>query len=130
MMTIDMTGKTVEDAIDNALRELNVTEDKVEIKVLDEGSKGFFNIIGTRPAKVNVCVKRDMAYEAKDFLRQVLDSMGIKSEIKVKDENDVLNIEIIGPNMGILIGYRGETLDSLQYLTSLEIGRASCRERV
>lgn len=123
MMTIDMTGKTVEDAIDNALRELNVTEDKVEIKVLDEGSKGFFNIIGTRPAKVNVCVKRDMAYEAKDFLRQVLDSMGIKAEIKVKDENDVLNIEIIGPNMGILIGYRGETLDSLQYLTSLVINK-------
>lgn len=123
MKTIDMTGKTVEDAVNNALKELNVAIDKVEVEVIDEGSKGLFKLIGARPAKVKVTVKKDHAYEAKNFLREVLESMGIKAEIRAEEEENVLRICMTGPNMGKLIGYRGETLDSLQYLVSLVVNK-------
>ncbi|EQB86492.1 hypothetical protein M918_13955 [Clostridium sp. BL8] len=105
------------------LSELKVTEDKVTIEVLEEGSKGFLNIIGVKPAKVRVTVKRDYIAEAYDFLREVLNSMKIKAEIKIKEEGNDVKINLVGPNMGILIGYRGETLDSLQYLVSLVINK-------
>ncbi|MBV7275777.1 RNA-binding cell elongation regulator Jag/EloR [Clostridium thailandense] len=123
MKVIEMTGKTVEEALKNALKELNVEEDKVEFEVLDAGNKGFFNLIGTRPAKIQVKVKRDYIYEAKTFVRDVLDCMGVKAEIRIKEENNVVKVSLTGPDMGILIGYRGETLDSLQYLISLVINK-------
>lgn len=123
MKTIEMTGKTVEDAVKNALNELKVTEDKIEYEVLEEGSKGLFKIIGAKPAKISVKVKRDYIFEAKTFLRDVLNSMGIKAEIRIKEENEAVKITLTGPDMGILIGYRGETLDSLQYLVSLVVNK-------
>lgn len=123
MKTIEMTGKTVEDAVKNALNELKLTEDKIEYEVLEEGSKGLFKLLGAKPAKIKVKVKRDYIYEAKTFLRDVLNSMGIKSEIRIKEENDAVKITLTGPDMGILIGYRGETLDSLQYLVSLVVNK-------
>lgn len=123
MKSIETIGKTTEEAIQNALKELNVTEDKVSIEVLEEGSKGFLNIIGVKPAKVRVTLKRNVADEAETFLRDVLNAMKIKSEIHIKEEKDELRINLVGPNMGALIGYRGETLDSLQYLLSLVVNK-------
>lgn len=123
MKIIEKTGKSIEEAVKSALSELNLTEDKVEVEVLEEGSKGLFKIIGVKPAKVRIKVKRDYIYEAKQFLRDVLDSMGIKAEIRIKEQEDSININLTGPNMGIIIGYRGETLDSLQYLVSLVVNK-------
>jgi len=123
MKIIEMTGKTVDEALKNALNQLNLTEDKVEVEVIQESSKGFLNLIGNKPAKILVKVKRDYIHDGKVFLRNVLDSMGIESEISFKEENDVLYINITGPKMGLIIGYRGETLDSLQYLVSLVVNK-------
>lgn len=123
MKYIDITGRTIAEATKNALKELNVTEDKVKIDILDQGNKGLFNLIGSRPAKIRVTVKKDYVSEAREFLREVLNSMGIKAEIRIREEKDALNIILAGPQMGLLIGYRGETLDSLQYLVSLVINK-------
>ncbi len=123
MKIIEVMGKSVEDAINNALIELKVTRDKVEVETLEEGSKGFLNIIGVKPAKIRVTVKKDSLYEAKNFLTEVLQSMSMKAEVKLKEENNEIKIDLVGPNMGLLIGYRGETLDSLQYLVSLVINK-------
>ncbi|ERK28619.1 MULTISPECIES: RNA-binding cell elongation regulator Jag/EloR [Clostridium] len=123
MKLIEVNGRTVDEAVDSALKELNVTKDKVEIEILDEGNKGFLNIFGAKPARIKVKVKRDYIVEAKSFLRNVLNSMEIKAEIRMKEEDDTLNINLIGPNMGLIIGYRGETLDSLQYLISLVVNK-------
>lgn len=118
-----MTGKTVDQALKNALTELNLTKDKVEYEVIDEGNKGFLKILGAKPAKIIVKVKRDYIFEAKNFLRDILNNMGMKAEIKIKETDDAVNINLTGPDMGILIGYRGETLDSLQYLISLVVNK-------
>jgi len=123
MKSIEIIGRTAEEAIQNALRELNVTEEKVTIEVLEEGSKGFLNIIGVKPAKVKVTLKRDYIGDAKNFLREILNAMNVKAEIHIKEENNEININLVGPNMGVLIGYRGETLDSLQYLLSLVVNK-------
>lgn len=123
MKIIEMTGRTVEEATKNALTELKLTKDKVEVEVLNEGSKGLFKLIGAKPARIRVKVKRDYIYEAKTFLRDVLNTMNIKAEIRVKEDNDTISISLTGPDMGILIGYRGETLDALQYLVSLVVNK-------
>lgn len=123
MKTLEMTGKTVNEALENALKSLNLTEDKVEYEVLDEGSKGFLNLIGTKPAKILVKVKRDYKEEVRLFLRNILNSMKVQTEIRIREENDIIHINLTGPKMGIIIGYRGETLDALQYLTSLVVNK-------
>lgn len=123
MKTLEITGKNVKDALGNALKELKLTEDKIEYEILDEGSRGFLNIIGGKPAKILVKVKRDYKEEVRVFLRSILDNMDINAEIKIKEENDILYIDLTGPKMGIIIGYRGETLDSLQYLCSLVVNK-------
>lgn len=123
MKFVEVTGKSVNEAIENALKELNITKDRAIIDIIDEGSKGFLNLIGNKPAKVKVTVKRDYVEEAYNFIKSVLDSMGILAEIKIKEDNDVININLTGPKMGLVIGYRGETLDSLQYLISLVVNK-------
>lgn len=123
MKTIEVFGKNVEEAKKSALQQLNVTEDKVEVVVLDEGNKGILGFIGTKPAKIKVTLKRDYIGEAKNFLRDMLNSMGVMAEIKIKEEENVLNISLTGPRMGIIIGYRGETLDAIQYLVSLVVNK-------
>lgn len=122
MKNIIMSAKTLEEALKNALRELKVTEDKVEYEVLEEGNKGFLGI-GAKPAKISVTVKRDYVDEARTFLKNVLDTMDIKAEVIIKEEKDIINITLTGDKMGVIIGYRGETLDSLQYLTSLVVNK-------
>jgi spoIIIJ-associated protein len=123
MKFLEMSGKNIDEALEKALKELKLTKDKVEVQVLEEGSKGLFNLIGVKPVKIKVSVIKDYSYDAKTFLRKVLDSMGIEAEIAIKDENEVMKIILSGPDMGILIGYRGETLDSLQYLVSLVVNK-------
>ncbi|MGL4772126.1 MAG: RNA-binding cell elongation regulator Jag/EloR [Clostridium sp.] len=123
MKSLDIIGKTLDEALEKALKELNVTKDKIEYEILEEGSKGFLSIIGSKPYKIRVKVKRDYIEEAKKFLRDVLNSMDIKAEIRIKEEKDIVNINLTGPKMGLIIGYRGETLDSLQYLVSLVVNK-------
>lgn len=107
MKNIIMSARTVEEALKNALKELEATEDKVEYEVLEEGNKGFLGI-GAKPAKISVTVKRDYVNEARTFLKNVLETMDIKAEIVIKEEDDVINITLSGDKMGVIIGYRGE----------------------
>ncbi len=79
MKVIEMTGKTIEEAINHGLKELNTSKDKVEIKVIDEGSKGFLNFIGTRPAKIEMKLKKDYEKEVRDFFRIYIKKYGCRS---------------------------------------------------
>ena len=123
MKTIEMTGKTIDEALENALNELKLTKDRVDVEIIDEGNKGFLNLIGVKPAKIRVRVKRNAVEEAKTFLEEVLSSMGVEAKLEATEENDNIFINISGDKMGLVIGYRGETLDSLQYLVSLVVNK-------
>jgi spoIIIJ-associated protein len=123
MKVLEATGKTVDNALDNALLELKVDKDKVEVEVLDSGSKGFLNLIGSRPAKIRVKVKRDYVEDVRVFVRSILNCMNIKAEIRIKEEENTIKVNLAGSDMGIIIGYRGETLDAIQYLVSLVVNK-------
>ncbi|MCL2199732.1 MAG: protein jag [Defluviitaleaceae bacterium] len=119
---IERLAKTVEEATEEALKILNVTKDQVIITVLDEGSGGFLGL-GSRPAKVRVELKPEPEQAVKDFLREVTLAMGLNIKMETNQKDKHLYVNLTGENMGILIGKRGQTLDALQYVTNLAVGR-------
>ena len=121
MKSIEIEGKTVEEALNKALLELKTDKHMVDVDVLDQGSKGLFNVIGVKPAKVRVSLKYNYIEEARNFLANILKAMKIDAEINIEEDDDTLHINLNGKNIGLLIGYRGETLDSIQYLVSLVV---------
>lgn len=123
MKTIEYTGKSVDKALENALIDLDVSKDRVEYTITDEGSRGFLNIIGVKPAKIRVTLKKNYIEEGKLFLDDILTKMGVTSEIVIKEKKDKVDINIISEDVGTIIGYRAETLDAIQYLTSLVINK-------
>lgn len=125
MKFIEETGKTVEEAIDLGLKKLNKTRDQVEINVLEFPNKGFLGIIGTKLAKVRLTVTKRAEDDAQVFLEDLFKSMDLQVKIDIKKENNTLLINLEGENMGVVIGKRGQTLDSIQYLLSLVVNKDS-----
>ena len=120
MLTIEKTAKTVEEALSEALRELNVDENQVDYEVLEETSKGLFGFIGNKPAKIRVSVKKNSPIEiATKFLEDIFSAMNITVNIEKLECAEHILYKLSGDNLGILIGKHGQTLDSLQYLTNL-----------
>lgn len=117
---IEVTGKTVDEAINNALDKLAVTSDKLEYEIVDKGSTGFLGIINSKPARIKARKKATLEDKVKDFLDKVFDAMKLQVEVMIQyDETErTMSIDLSGAEMGVLIGKRGQTLDSLQYLTS------------
>lgn len=122
---IEVTGKTVDDAITEALVQLGVTSDQIEYEVIEEAKSGFLGF-NSKPAKIKVRKKETINDKVNTFLQDVFKAMDLEVEIIIKEseeEENVLDIELKGDDMGVLIGKRGQTLDSLQYLTNLAINK-------
>jgi len=124
MKSVIKNAKSIDEAVALALEELGVTEDMVTIEVLEEAKKGFLGLNG-KDASVRVTVNEvTPEARAEDFLCHILDSMELAADVSVQSgEENTLEIDITGEDMGILIGRRGETLSALQYLTSLAVNR-------
>jgi spoIIIJ-associated protein len=122
---VTATGQTVEEAVESALAQLNTTKDRTDVAIIDEGKKGFFGIFGSRPAVVKVTVIIDPIEEAKKFLLQVSEQMGAPINIEMKRDGKQILFVMTGEKIALLIGKRGQTLNSLQYLTQLIINRFS-----
>ena len=126
---LEYSGKTVEDALTQASVQLGVTSDQIEYEVIDKGSAGILGF-GSKDATIRV-KKKEEATDAKDvaeaFLKDVFATMNLEVIIdsSYDDIDKVLNIDLKGPEMGIIIGKRGQTLDSLQYLVNLAMNRKS-----
>ncbi len=119
MKSIEKTGRSVEEALDMALRELGVGADEVVVEVLSEASRGFLGILGTKDAKVKVTVRKNRKELAKEFVAGVIERMGLDSAIEVLGSDQSVTFNIVGKNLGILIGRRGETLKALEFLTGI-----------
>lgn len=120
----EFTAKTVDEALTNALVQLKTTSDKVEYEIIEKESPGILGLF-SRPAKIRVRIKFDIKDTAVNFLNKVFDAMDLKVNIQL-DYNELENqmsVDLSGEEMGILIGKRGATLDSLQYLLSLVINK-------
>lgn len=115
---VEKTGRTVQEAISLALDELQADRDNVDIEVIEEGSKGLFGI-GSKVAKVRVILRSSRSDDAKRFLSDVFTKMDVSVDIETTEDDEAILLKITGRDSGIIIGRRGETLDALQYLTSL-----------
>lgn len=120
----EFTGKTVNDAVMEAAISFGITSAEVDFYVIEKESKGFLGI-GSKPAKIGarkILTAKERAFE---FLEKVFAAMEIQVGINIVEnqEDNVMNIDLSGEDMGVLIGKRGQTLDSLQYLVSLVVNK-------
>ncbi|MFC7319926.1 RNA-binding cell elongation regulator Jag/EloR [Halobacillus campisalis] len=123
MKQLTATGTTVEDAVQSALDQLQTSKDQVNIDVIDEGKKGFFGVFGTKPAIVKVSIAKDPVQEAESFILEVAEQMGAPVQVKTESNGREISIEMIGEKIAMLIGKRGQTLNSLQSLAQLAVNR-------
>ncbi|MBE3578900.1 MAG: protein jag [Caldanaerobacter subterraneus] len=128
MKELIRTGKTVEEAINLALKDFGVPREMVEVEVLDEGGKGFLGLI-SKQAIVKVVLKDVIKESAKNFLKQVIDAMKLDITFEIEETEDTIKFNLQGKNVGLLIGRRGETLDALQYLVNVVASKYKGYER-
>lgn len=126
MEFIEVSAKTVDDAITEASIKLGTTSDKIEVEVIEKGSTGFLGI-KSKPAIIKARKKNDTVDNIREFLESVFSAMNMEVTIDIKKAEDdkVYEVELSGKEMGLLIGKRGQTLDSLQYLTNLAVNKHS-----
>lgn len=130
MEFIEVSAKNVDDAITEALVQLGTTSDQIEYEIIEKGSAGFLGF-NSKPAKIKAWRKYTSEDYIREFLNQVFEAMEMTVEIIIKqsEEENVYDVELKGDDMGILIGKRGQTLDSLQYLTNLAINKNKDKEK-
>ena len=128
MDMITVTAKNVDEAILQASMQLGVSSDRLQYEVVEKGSAGILGgLIGAKPAVIRATKIETIDEKAADFLHDVFGAMGISVDVesKLNEEEKELEINLSGDEMGILIGKRGQTLDSLQYLVSLVVNKES-----
>lgn len=140
----EITGKNISEARQKAAEAFGVDEDEIQIEVLENASSGFLGM-GAKPCKIAAWLASDTEdielEEAKEvktksskptgnekeeavaFLEKVIPLMGVEAKITASCDEDALKVNLEGEKMGILIGRRGETLDALQYLTSIIVNK-------
>lgn len=132
MKVADKTAKTVEEAVELCLAELGVTRDQVSVEVLEEsGKKGLLGLFGSKMAKVRVSYEDDPGAIACSFLKNMTGAMSVDANFEVAHQDDHIRVNITGSDLGILIGRRGDTLESIQFLTNLAVAKKlSSRSRI
>ena len=122
MRTIESTGKTVDEAISVALQELNLSLSDVKIEILEEGNRDLE--IPTARVRVSEKVKSEIGNKAGSILKELLSKMGMSADVIVIEEGDTIRLDIRNtPHGALLIGFRGKTLNSLQYLVHQMVNR-------
>ncbi len=121
--SVEKSGKTIEEAVQDALKDLGLPSDEVEIEVLEEPSRGILGLVGQRLARVKVTEKVNLADEICEFFGKLIDYMDLKDiTIESSFDDGTLELEIFGDEVGALIGRRGATLDAVQYIVNLVAG--------
>ena len=136
---LEITGKNIEDAIEKGLKELNCEREDVEIKILDEGTKGLFGLMGSKPARIHLTIKdknkktetrkeepkREIDFDlacknAKEYVSKIISMMSIKiDDIKVSHDEDTVNIAVSTDSGSLLIGRSGQSLNAFEYVVQL-----------
>jgi spoIIIJ-associated protein len=131
METYEFEGKTTEEAIKNASRELNLPMEELNIDVIEPGSAGIFGLVGGKRAKIKVSIKRapeteeeDVVKVAQEALEKILTLIPIEAAIKAEQAEDRIILSIVGDRSGLLIGRKGKTLDALQFIVNKIVNKA------
>lgn len=131
MKQVTASGQTMKDAVDSALVQLNTTEDRVHIEVIEEGKKGMWGLFGSKRAIVKVIVKENPVEKASNYLREIASAFSSDVVVDTKEEDKTITFELSGEKIAMIIGKRGQTLNALQHLVQVMMNRhASDRYRV
>lgn len=126
MKSVEIVAKTREEALELALKELNVDESRVKVEVLEEtSSKGFLGLLNVNRVKIRATIKEDLAQKAVRFLRELLVNMGILAQVEMFKCPGYIVLNINGDDLGRLIGRHGQTLNALQYIVNLVVHKDS-----
>ena len=119
MKSVEVTGKTVEEAIKKALEQLELPVERVEVEILAEPSSGLFGLIGSKLARVRATEKMMPEHYLAEFTKGIMERMGLSGEVESERDAEMLRLNVSGQRMGMLIGKRGQTLNALQYLLNV-----------
>ncbi len=123
MREVVKSAKTTGEAIESALDELGLEKDEVDIEILEESNKGLFGLIGAKDAKVRAKERVVPEKKAIRLLKEIFSFMELEVDIETRETNGYTLVNLQGPDLGILIGRRGDTLDALQYYINLAANR-------
>jgi len=144
---VDKIAKTVDEAVEEALKELNASREDVDIEVLEEPTKGLLGI-GAKPALVRVKIKENLSKnennnvkmdfvsdeekkeKVTEVLNNIVNTMGLNIKTDIKEEPEAIKVNIDGENLGLIIGHKGENLDALQLLTSVIVNKEGEYKRI
>ncbi len=157
MEPVEAEGSSIDEAIDNALKILGVTRDRVEIEILSNSARGLFGI-GGRKARVRAAVRAPLdadtlatpepaatplqlenppastagavAERASQLLQEIVKLMDVPAKVNWREQEDAILLEISGDSSGVLIGRRGQMLDALEYLLNRAVGREAESTRI
>lgn len=129
MREVEKTGRTVDEAVASALAELGIRKEDAIIEVLEEPSRGFLGLIGGRDARVRVRAKKTKGDLAKEFLSGLLQRMRLDAAVEVRYREEFVAIDVVGSDLGVLIGRRGETLKNLELLVNLAASKGAGEEK-
>ncbi len=118
----EATGKNINEAKAKAAELLGVDEEQIKFEVLENATSGFLGM-GAKPCKIAAWVSNDAGAKAEEFLNRIIPLIGANATVTATETDDALNVTMEGEKMGLLIGRRGETLDALQYLTSIVVNK-------
>ena len=124
MRSIEVTSKSVDEALQEGILQLGVRKDNVKVEVINEASTGLFKLLSNKPAKVKLTVIHEPVELIHNYLQEILRLIDLEGEVNiVKEEEDNIHVEISGKRMGVIIGKRGNTLNALQYLCNVVLSR-------
>ena len=135
--TVEYEGKTVEQAIESACQELGLTEQDIEVNVIEEASKGLFGRAKEAKIEVTYDAEEEKAVEetmlsadgeeaiaaTKKFLEDLFNQLDVDVTMEIVDEEKAIKVDVYGERVETIIGRRGETLDSIQYLTNIVVNK-------
>ena len=126
MSSIEIEAKTTAEAIKKACEHFHLTEEELDIEVLESSSTGIFGLVGNRKAKIRVTVKEDSTIAvAQETLRKIISLMSMDTRISAERKGDDIVLNIEGNNTGILIGHKGRTLEALEFIVNKAVNRAT-----
>lgn len=119
----EATGRSVEEAVDKGLAELGIKKENAIIDIKAEPSPGILGLLGSKEAKVSVSAAKTPLQYMENYLKGIMASMKVEGKIETKEDEEKIEINISGQDVGILIGRRGKTLSDLQYLLNVALRR-------
>ncbi|UOQ83797.1 RNA-binding cell elongation regulator Jag/EloR [Gracilibacillus salinarum] len=125
MRKVTASGQTVDEAVQSALRQLNISEDQAQVEVIDEGKKGILGLFGSKPAIVKVTQKENPVEKIKKYVKNIVNEFDAQFEIETNVVQNEVMIQLSGEKIALLIGKRGQTLNALQYLAQLAMHQYS-----